>query len=95
MSNLRSLRKLNWLATIVEYLPITTEVMHRAAELWATARQWGQPIAGDKAIDSDMILVAQTILLRGSRKEETVIATTNIGHLARFTAARIWQDISA
>jgi predicted nucleic acid-binding protein len=62
LRNVRSLRKLNHLATIVEYLPITTEAMHRAAELWAIARQRGQPTAGDKTIDIDMILIAQTML---------------------------------
>jgi predicted nucleic acid-binding protein len=93
--NFRSLRKLNQIATALDYLPITTEVMHRAAELWAIARQRGRPTADDKAIDGDMILVAQTTVWSAARKEEAIIATTNVGHLARFTAARNWQDISA
>lgn len=42
----------------LEYLPTTTDSMRQAAELWARARQQGQPTAGDKTIDGDMILIA-------------------------------------
>jgi predicted nucleic acid-binding protein len=40
-NNLRSLRRLNQIAAALDYLPIMTTVMHRAAELWAIARQKG------------------------------------------------------
>ena len=61
-----------------------------AAELWAQARQQGQQTAGDKNLDADMILIAQTLVLDES---DVVIATTNTRHLARFTPAALWQDI--
>lgn len=65
--------------------------MRQAARLWAHARQQGQPTAGDKTIDGDMILVAQAVTLAMS---DVVIATTNVGHLSRFIAAELWQNIT-
>ncbi len=64
--------------------------MRQAAKLWAQARQQGQPTAGDKTIDADMILVAQAMTLE---IPDLVIATTNLGHLSRFITAELWQDI--
>src|SRR6266852_395052 len=46
--------RLDALALDLEYLPITTAAMRRAAEFWAQARQQGQPTAGDKNLDADM-----------------------------------------
>lgn len=83
--------RLDELGKLLEYLPITTATMRQAAILWAEARQQGQPTAGDKTIDGDIILVAQTVTLGISN---VVIATTNIGHLSRFTTADIWQNIT-
>ncbi|HEX5442857.1 MAG TPA: PIN domain-containing protein [Pirellulales bacterium] len=62
-----SVRRLDALERATEYLPITTAAMRRAAEVWAQARQHGQPTAGDDTIDADMILVgqAQTMGVRG------------------------------
>jgi hypothetical protein len=51
----------------------------------------GQPTAGDKTIDGDMILVAQAITLG---VPDIVIATTNVGHLSRFIAAELWQNVA-
>ena len=62
------------------------------AHFWAEARQQGQPTADDKTIDADVILAAQASTLQAS---DVVIATTNVGHLARFVPARLWQDIEA
>ena len=72
------------MATLAEYLPLTTAAMRKAAELWAIARQTGRPTAGDKNIDADVILAAQAIALG---EPNTVIATTNVSHLSRFVAA--------
>jgi len=55
-----SVKRLDDPALIAEYLPITTTAMRRAAELWAVAGRTGQPTAGDKTIDGDIILSAQT-----------------------------------
>lgn len=86
----KGLARLDQLAQVLEYLPITTIAMRQAAQLWAQARQQGQPTAGDKTIDGDMILVAQAITLGVS---DVIIATTNVGHLSRFTQAEQWTMI--
>src|SRR5262245_1914903 len=54
----KSVARLDSLAATAEYLPLTTAAMRRAAQLWAHARQQGQPTASDNTIDADMILVA-------------------------------------
>lgn len=88
----KAISRLDELAQLLEYLPITTDAMRQAAKLWAQARQQGQPTAGDKTIDGDMILVAQAMSLEALN---TVIATTNVGHLSRFVAAELWQNIAS
>src|SRR5262249_9765177 len=47
-----SVRRLDALAQTTEYLPLTTAAMRLAAELWAKARQQGQPTAADNTIDA-------------------------------------------
>jgi predicted nucleic acid-binding protein len=86
----RGIAKLDALANWLEYLPITTSAMRRAAEFWARARQQGRQTASDASLDADMILAAQVNALAAPN---TVIATTNVGHLAAFVPADIWQDI--
>lgn len=88
----KGLARLDSLCRRLEYLPLTTAAMRQAASLWAQARQQGQPTAGDKTIDGDMILIAQAQTLAVS---SVVIATTNVGHLSRFIAAEQWQNIVA
>jgi predicted nucleic acid-binding protein len=82
--------KLDALESLLEYLPLTTQAMHQAAQFWAQARQQGQPTAGDKTIDGDMILAGQGATLG---VDEFVIATTNVGHLGRFVPANLWNNI--
>ena len=88
----RGIQQLNQLKASIVYLPITTEVIQKAAELWAKARQEGYPTASMDALDGDVILAAQAVILR-SQGYETTIATTNVGHLSRFTPAKLWQKI--
>jgi hypothetical protein len=59
----KGIARLDDLAKFFEYLPIKTTAMRQAAQLWAQAHQQGQPTAGDKTIDGDMILVAQAMTL--------------------------------
>ncbi len=86
----KSVAQLDALATLIEYLPLTTAAMRQAAEFWAIARQKGQPTAGDQTIDADVILAAQAISLGDS---DVVVATTNVGHLSRFVSAKFWRDV--
>ncbi len=88
---IRGLAKLDALSELLGYLPLTTSAMRQAARFWAEARQRGQPTAGDKTIDGDMILAAQAKTLGRS----AVIATTNVGHLGRFVPSKYWYEIQA
>jgi predicted nucleic acid-binding protein len=63
------------------------EAMLKAADLWAQARKNGLPTADPKALDGDAILAAQALEVNG------IVATDNVGHLARFVTARTWRDI--
>jgi predicted nucleic acid-binding protein len=85
-----SISQLNKLILQLEYLPLNTPAMRLAAELWAQARQQGQPTAGDKTIDCDIILAAQALTLG---VPDVLIATDNIGHLSRFVPAELWPNI--
>lgn len=88
---MKGIQKLDELIELLEYSPITTTVMRQAALLWAQARKKGQPTAGDKTIDGDIILIAQAVIINASN---SVIATTNVGHLSRFFAADLWNNIA-
>jgi hypothetical protein len=88
----RGLGRLDALKRMLGYAPITTPVMLKAAEFWATARKLGRQSAGDASLDADMILAAQASAMARDG-EETVIATTNVRHLALFASARIWREI--
>ena len=82
-----SLRRLDQLSSLALYLPITTSIMRRAAELWAIARQQGKPTAADEALDADMILLA----LAASLDEDYRILTTNVNHLNMTGHALHWD----
>ncbi len=62
--------------------------MRRAAEMRARARNQGTPTADPKEIDEDVILAAQ------AERVGAIVATENVGHLARFVNAKHWRDIS-
>lgn len=82
--------RLDALAAAVEYLPITTVAMRRAAELWAEARRAGRPTAGAESLDADVILASQAQTMGAN---EVMVATTNVAHLERYVAAALWNDI--
>jgi hypothetical protein len=63
-----------------------------AAKLWAQARNAGIPTADPKELDCDVLIAAQALSLDVS-PAELVIATTNVGHLARFVPAALWANI--
>ena len=92
VNKMKSIRRLDELKSALTYLPITTEVMLRAAQMWAQVRQQGKPTADNKALDGDVILAAQAILI-GSEEYPSIVATSNPKHLSLFVNARDWQDI--
>lgn len=82
-----SLKKLDALKHTMTYLPIDTDTMLKAAELWAQARKKGRSTADPQALDGDVILAAQAL------KINAVIITENIGHLDLFVDAKKWSDM--
>lgn len=86
-SKQKGIAKLDGLISVLDHLPLTTAAMRQAAAFWALARQQGQPTANDKTIDGDMILAGQVVTYG---VDNSVIATTNVGHLTRFVAAELW-----
>ncbi len=89
-----ALARLDKLKSEIEYLPITTAAMLKAAELWADARRRGRPTAPEAALDGDVILAAQAAMLTEMGKSgEALVATSNVDHLDQFVPARRWQDI--
>jgi predicted nucleic acid-binding protein len=88
---LRSIKRLDELEAGLIFQALSTSVMRRAAQIWADARNQGQPTASEEALDGDVILAAQAKLLEETGLRVT-IATTNIGHLSRFANALPWAQ---
>jgi len=85
----RSLLRLDLLTEKLEYLPLNTATMRRAAGLWAESRLAGQPTADDAALDGDVLFAAQALEVSGA------VVTENIRHLSRFVESRRWQDVES
>jgi predicted nucleic acid-binding protein len=84
-----SVRLLDNLAIQLEYLPLSTSAMRKAAELWAQVRRLGKPTAQHHALDGDAILAAQALSLG----VPVIVARGNPAHLARFVPTDDWQNI--
>ena len=87
-----SIRYLDALKENIAYAPLTTEVMLRAARLWAEARRQGLPTASEGRLDVDVILAAQALEL-AEGGDEVIVATGDPRHLSRFVDARGWREI--
>jgi hypothetical protein len=90
-----SLRRLDALVTTggLTFAPITTLEWRQAAVFWADARRRGLPTASPEALDADVILAACTATI-GQPGDHIIVATMNVGHLARYCDARLWTTIS-
>ena len=90
-----SLRRLDDLVTLggLSYQPISTGAWRHAALFWADARQRGIPTASPDALDSDVILAACAATI-GHPGDQILVATQNVGHLARYCDARLWTTIA-
>jgi predicted nucleic acid-binding protein len=89
---LNGLKRLDELKNFLDYVPLTTQTLLKAAEFWAQVRKQGKPTADAKALDGDVILAAQASLIT-STEHEVIIATTNVSHLSRLATAREWKNI--
>jgi predicted nucleic acid-binding protein len=85
----KSLQRLDGLAVTLDYLPLRTATLRRAAEIWANARLAGVPTAAEHDLDADVILAAQALEAAGT------IVTTNRKHLSRFAPTLAWEDIAS
>ncbi|MCG3125778.1 MAG: hypothetical protein CHACPFDD_00605 [Phycisphaerae bacterium] len=83
----KSVTRLDQIKEQLDYLPIDTPTMLRAANLWAEARRRGKATADKHALDGDVILAAQAQLATAD------IATDNVGHLDQFVKTRHWRDM--
>lgn len=91
-NKLSGIKKLDQLKSEIIYLSITTEVMLKAAQLWAEVRKKGKPTADNKALDGDVILASQAILV-SNYGHQVMVATSNKKHLSLFVEAREWNEI--
>lgn len=90
-----SIQRLDGLVTTggLIYAPITTDQMRQAAILWADARRQGIPTAHQHALDADVILAACATTI-GQPGDQVIVATDNVGHLARYCDVRLWASIT-
>ncbi len=86
------LANLDDLIARLRFLPLTTPVWRRAAELWTMARNGGYLNAATTDLNIDLLLAAQAQLL-AAPDSEVIIATSNVRHLAPFADARLWRAI--
>ena len=92
--NLTSLKNLDSLRDIIDFLNLEPAVMFKAAEVWMSARLLGKQTADNYSLDVDMIIVAHCHLLKQEFPNRYLaIATTNVKHLSQFTEAFNWSEI--
>ena len=78
----------------LEFLPVSTNALSLASNLWAIASNDGRTTRDNKNIDIDIILSAQYQIIRDEFPgQRVIVATTNLKHLSLFCDAAHWQDI--
>ena len=78
------LHRLDQLETLFTWLPVTTAMWKRAAQLWADSRRHGKPTADAAALDADVLIAAQAI------EQRATVVTSNSTHLRHLVAIRSW-----
>jgi predicted nucleic acid-binding protein len=78
------LTRLDQLVSLCSYLPVSTAMWRRAADLWAEARQHGLPTAGMAALDADVLIAAQAL------EVSATVVTNNPIHLGRWAPVLVW-----
>lgn len=91
------MQRLEYVRSRTRYLRIDTEVMLKAADIWAEVRQKGQPTADNKALDGDAIIAAQAVIAKeaGMYIEIVTTDTEDLNRLLApyFITAKRWKDI--
>ena len=85
--------RLDRLKALARYLPVTTDAMLKAADLWADARNRGVATADARTLDADVILAAQA-LTAGLPSSEIIVASVNVRHISRYVPADEWRNIT-
>ena len=78
------LNRLDQLASLCTYLPVSTAMWRRAADLWADARLQGIPTASAATLDSDVLIAAQAAEVLAT------VVTNNPTHMRRWVPVRTW-----
>ena len=78
------LNRLDQLATLCAYLPVSTAMWRRAADLWADARMQGMPTTSAAALDADVIIAAQAADISAT------VVTNNPIHIGRWVPVHVW-----
>ena len=78
------INRLNQLASLFTFLPVSTSMWKRAAEMWADARKHGKPTADPAALDADVLIAAQAV------EVQATVVTSNPGHLAQWVTIQTW-----
>lgn len=78
------LHRRDQLAGLCAYLPVTTAMWRRAADLWADVRLAGLQTADPAALDADALIAAQAEAVGGT------VVTGNPGHIGRWVPVRTW-----
>jgi len=73
-------------------IPLTTNHLEVAAQLWAKARKSGNATADPHALDGDVIIAAQAMSLE-LPVADYIVATTNPRHLSLFVPCDLWTNI--
>jgi predicted nucleic acid-binding protein len=78
---------LDGLARRHRYVPLDTETMRLAAQLWASLRGNGRLPSAPADLGADIILAAQAI------QQRAAVITANARHLARMVETCTWTDL--
>jgi predicted nucleic acid-binding protein len=78
------LNRLDQLASVFTYLPVSTATWRRAADFWGDARLHGLPTGSPAALDADVLVAAQ------AAEVQATVVTNNPGHLSRWVPVRAW-----
>ena len=89
---LSGVARLDALKLTLSSFPISTALMLMAAEFWASARKRGRKSADDAALDADVLIAAQAVMLMNDG-DDVGIATSNVRHLSLFAPAKLWKEI--
>jgi len=91
----KGIRRLDELRREAGHLPLDTDTMLLASDLWAQTMFSGRPLADPKTLNADVILAAQAYMLRGTYPE--IVIASGDPDLTFFDTADVkampWRSI--